>query len=108
MDNLNIEQILIIFNDWCEILDNDDDFDDGLIITYENIKKPKFKIVYDPTVDRKLLDKKIPQIWKDLANSNQIILDICEYGEKEELEAKRILNNPYLKKYKEQLDNLLD
>jgi hypothetical protein len=48
---------LDIFNKYCYSLD--EEFDDGLIIEYKNIDKPTFIIIYDQTVNRKLLDKKI-------------------------------------------------
>lgn len=85
MNKLTIDEIFNIFEEWDTILDSDEDFDDGLIISYECIIKPTFRIVYDPTVNRKLLEKKIPQIWKDLEKSKQIILDIHEYCEEENI-----------------------
>ncbi len=45
---------LDVFNKYCDLLD--EEFDDSLIVEYKNVDKPNFIIIYDPTVDRKLLE----------------------------------------------------
>lgn len=107
--NNEITKILNTFDKYCD--DLDDEFDDGLIIEYQgtlNTLKPTFKIIYDLSVDRKLLEKSIPQEWRDLEKENKIILDIHEYGKEEEESAKRILETPYMKAMTEELDKCLD
>lgn len=72
---------LDVFNKYCDLLD--EEFDDSLIVEYKNVDKPNFIIIYDPTVDIKLLDKSIPKEWRDLEKNKEIILDIRMYQNKE-------------------------
>jgi hypothetical protein len=96
---------LNIFNKYSNELD--EAFDDNLIIEYKYIKKPIFKIVYDPSVDLIQLDKSIPKEWKELEKNNEIILDIHMYGDNK-YKINNILNTPKIKKITQKLDNLLD
>jgi hypothetical protein len=90
---------LHIFNKYCDLLD--EEFDDSLIVEYKNVDKPNFIIIYDPTVDRKLLDKSIPKEWRDLEKNKEIILDIHMY-EKDT----SILENHYLKELQNGMEEL--
>jgi len=67
----------------------DDQFDDGLIITYEVVNSTIiFKIIYDPTISLKDLMEKIPSEWKTLEAEGKIKLIIKEYSKDSE-ESKR-------------------
>ena len=90
---------LHIFNKYCDLLD--EEFDDSLIVEYKNVDKPNFIIIYDLTVDRKLLDKSIPKEWRDLEKNKEIILDIRIYKK-----DTSILENPYLKELQDGIEEL--
>lgn len=90
---------LDVFNKYCDLLD--EEFDDSLIVEYKNVDKPNFIIIYDPTVDIKLLDKSIPKEWRDLEKNKEIILDIHMY-EKDT----SILENYYLKELQNGMEEL--
>jgi len=72
-----MEHPLIVFEKYQEWLD--EKFDDSLIIEYHNPGKPVFKVLFDPTVDEKELQKAIPKEWRDLERDGKVTLDIREY-----------------------------
>lgn len=83
---------LTIFEKYAE--DLDDQFDDGLIVEYQNYDGPIYTIMYDPSVDEKELQAAIPKEWRDLEKAGKVRIWIKKYTEdcEEHKRAEHIVN----------------